>query len=220
MAKISDLPLIDASWTYQGQLYLPVDLDSSSNRTTDQISAESLIEGYLANPTASDTHVINQETVYYCISNYLSEQFPTYPDAQGVNQYLEDYFADSHELPHSGLNAYLGEFLSAYLPNYLSVYLSESLPQSIAQYLDDNLPELLSPYLSDVVRTDEAGGIAGTTFLTLSYMNSYYDEEYDPAHESYYQANNEFTTAWQLRMNTYISYNSYDIYLAISQYLN
>lgn len=220
MAKISDLPLIDEYWTSQGQLYIPADLDSGSNRTTDQISAESLIEGYLANPTASDTHVINQEAVYTCISNYLSDQFPTYPDAQGVNQYLEDYFADSHELPHSGLNAYLGEFLSAYLPNYLSVYLSESLPQSIAQYLDDNLPGLLAPYLSDVLRTDDLGGIPATLFLTLSYMNSYYDEEYDPEHEAYDQANGEFTTAWQLRMSTYISYYSYDIYLAISQYLN
>jgi len=207
MAKISDLPLIDEYWTSQGQLYIPADLSTGLSRTTDQISAESLIEGYLANPTASDTHVINQETVYYCISNYLSEQFPSYPDAHGVNDYLSAY-----------LSEYLPPYLSQYLSTTLPELLSTVVPPIVEDYLSNNLSTLIEPYLEDVVVEDDFHGVGYELAQTLSAMNYFYDHS-DEEPDQYSLANVEFTTAWQIRMGAYLSDNSYAIYEAISQYL-
>lgn len=193
MAKIEDLPQLPSDWgsTIGGSnLHLLGDSVNGSTRTTNQFTAESLIEEYIKNPTQ------NTQTVS---KSYLENDF----GAQIVD-YISTYCS----------NFVTADQMESYVSDYVSTYAATQ--QYVQEYCSNFVTrDALSSYVSELYLTDN-NYLSQSTFP--SYFESYWQNELDDSDSIVVSALTNFTNTWFSDYLANEN-NAYLIYEAISQYI-
>lgn len=177
MAKIEDLPQLPSDWgsTIGGSnLHLLGDSVNGSTRTTNQFTAESLIEEYIKNPT-QNTETVSRSYLENDFGPQIADYISTYCSNFVTSDQMESYVSDA-------LSSYVSE---QYVQEYCSNFVSDALSNYVSkQYLSENnylsqstFPEYFKSYWPNELDDSDSIVVSALTNFTNTWFSNYLADE-------------------------------------------